>query len=201
MAALTGKTVVWPSHSKRLAVCIAFSTAAHVAALLLPLRTPRIVAYPPARPVVVTLPAKDISQTQPTLPLLGYAATSDFEANRVQREAIELAPLASEFNKGEAATVYLPANELTRKPRPLADWDALGWKLPPQAQGVVNVTIYVSATGEVDKLEFANSVSSEIQEWVRDVLIAGTRFSPGERNGLPVPSRTTIELELAPIRR
>ena len=97
--------------------------------------------------------------------------------------------------------LYIPTEELTRKPEPLKDWDELAWSLPPQAQGRVVLTIYISASGSVDNLEYASPIAHELQEWIRDVLLVGVPFSPGERDGKPVPTRLTLEFDLSAIRR
>lgn len=101
----------------------------------------------------------------------------------------------------EHPVVYVPSNELTRKPVPVGDWDDLSWRLPPQAHGTVILTIYISSTGTVNRFEFGNPVSSELHEWISGLLMKGAPFMPGERQGIPVPTRMTIELDLSSMRR
>lgn len=190
-----------PSHIQRLAASIALSIAAHVGILQIQIRAPSLVAFPTPSQKVVTLSVSLRADERLPLPRPTGNLHYQEEASAARDKFVELTELPAKIVRREFnPPIYIPAKELSRKPQPLADWDSISWKLPPQAKGSVAVTAYISETGVVDRLEFPDSISSEMQEWIRDVLFAGTAFSPGERSGIPVPTRITFEFALSPIR-
>ena len=190
-----------PSHIQRLAASIALSIAVHVGILQIPIRVPGLAAFLTPYPKVVTLSVSLRTDEHLPLPHPTEALHDQDEKSAPRDRIVELSTWPTKIvRRTSSPPLYIPANELSHKPQPLADWDSMSWKLPPQAKGSVVVTAYISATGTVDRLEFPDSVSSEMQEWIRDVLFAGTAFLPGERSGIPVPTRITFEFALSPIR-
>lgn len=184
----------------RLEACIALSLAIHAGFLMLPFHAPANITFPAPYLLKVVLPSNTVASTRAELNKPKLLDETKHQTVTVDPNLVELTPPQIEKRSSKAAPpVYFPATELTRKPMPLTDWTEFGWRLPPQTQGIVFITVFISATGVVDRVEFPQSVSSEIQEWVRDTLIVGARFQPGERNGLPVPTRITYQFELAPI--
>lgn len=186
----------------RLEACIALSLAVHAGFLTLPFHTPAIVAFPSPNILTVALPSNTVDSIQEELIQQNHPDEMKHQTIIPDPNLVELTPQHVERKSSKPPQpVYFPAAALTRKPIPLADWSEFGWRLPPQTQGIVSITVFISATGVIDRVEFPQSVSSEIQEWVRDTLFVGARFQPGERNGLPVPTRITYQFELAPIQR
>ncbi len=201
LASLNGR-VSWSSHGKRLAISIVLSVAVHIGTLSIPMFAFNPSSFTSSRLIVVSLPTKAKLDLHPQMKDPKDSAPLANSGTPIPRQRIVELSAAPEINRlsGSAKPIYFPASELTLRPKVLADWDELGWKLPPQAHGMVRVTVYISSSGKVDILEFENSISSEIQEWVRDVLLTGTPFSPGERHGVPVPTRITFEFDLTPLR-
>jgi hypothetical protein len=186
----------------RLEACIALSLAVHTGFLILPFHTPADVVFPAPYVLTVALPSNTVDSIQKELNQQIRPDEPKHQTITPDPNLVELTPQQVERKRSKGSPpVYFPAAELTRKPMPLADWNEFGWRLPPQTQGTVSLTVFISATGVVDRIEFPQSISSEIQEWVRDTLFVGARFQPGERNGLPVPTRITYQFELAPIQR
>ena len=189
----------------RFCVCIALSLAAHTAIIALPRRTaiPYLRVYSP--PLFVSLPSSIVESGFRKIPAPSETIGGNIMPAAPQQQIVEVATpnhMARQIQiASELPAIYIPAKELTRKPAPLIDLDELSWRLPPQAHGTVILTLYLSANGAVDRFEFDSPVSSELHTWIKDSLMKGTRFSPGERQGIPVQASITIQLELSALRR
>ena len=190
------------SDRQGILISLALSTAIHLALIALPLKygLDPLKAYLP--PLVVSLPSnlsdKDIEEA----PLSAEHNASSTFIPPIKQDIHEISPPPRLAQVPTSLPpVYLPAKELSLKPRLTIDWDELSWRLPPQAHGSVSLTLYISSRGSVDRIEYAGPVSSELHEWIEHSLMKGTPFAPGERNGVPVASRMTVELDLSALRR
>ena len=101
---------------------------------------------------------------------------------------------------GIVEPTYFPTSRLTSRPRPLSEPKLQlpsGWL---EAFGQTTLTLYVDATGKVDTLVIRRTnLPPELENVVRDAF-QNLRFSPGEIDGIPVPSVMTIETDIyAPI--
>jgi outer membrane biosynthesis protein TonB len=178
---------------------IAFSLAFHFLLISLPFH-PLVREVSPHPPLHATLTSVAVPVADKRSSPVEKQEAGAAEVTRPNPEIVDLTAARAPGSAFEPG-LYIPTGELTRKPEPLQDWDELAWRLPPQAHGRVVLTIYISASGAVDKLEYATPIANEFQEWIRDVLLAGIPFSPGERDGKPAPTRLTLQFDLSAIRR
>lgn len=183
-------------------ISLALSSAIHLALISLPFKQGLrpLQAYLP--PLVVSLPSNHSNSDIDKAPISAEHNTSSSSIPPIKQDIHELSPSPQPAPVPTSPPhVYLPAKELSLKPRLTIDWDELSWRLPPQAHGSIRLTLYISSRGSVDRIEYASPVSSELHEWIDNTLSKGTPFAPGERHGVPVASQITVELELSALRR
>lgn len=192
----------WPLPP-RMTAALFFSSVLHLIFISLPFQTS---ATPVSLPsLIVSLPALQPRQArEEPIPVSTSTAQAEISLPGQDARIKELTPSRQTSTSPHHETshsAYFPVSELTRKPRLLIDLEELSWRLPPQAHGMVILTLYLSDKGEIDNIEFDSPVTSEIHDWIRDTLSKSPPFSPGERYGMPVPSRLKIELILSGITR
>jgi len=179
---------------RRLLQALIGSLLLHLAVLIFPLApaaVPR--AYPP--PLSVLLPNSADNrivhlEREPPLPVS--------EQRRADPEAriVELTPAPKDSSNRREPTVFLPVSALSVKPRLLnPDWLDEAWTLPPQASGRVTVSIEIDENGGIHDV-YAENAASELADWIVPRIRERAKFSPGERGGVPVPSRVRVELDL-----
>lgn len=186
-----------------LARALLASALLHVLLISLPFSTlrPFFRYYPP--PLAVTLPQQPapvappppvppvpepLQQTMDPLPLR--------DSSIVELTPIpESPPPAAEL---QSPLVFLPAAALTVRPKLLnPDWlDEVAWRLPVQVRGRAMLTIEIDAEGNVRNV-LADGANSEFVEWLQQRVAEHARFSPGERDGVAVPSRVRVEVDLS----
>ncbi len=112
-------------------------------------------------------------------------------------EIIELTPTPEEARQLSRSRVYLAVSALTQKPELLnPEWLDEAWKLPSQASGEVIVKLLIGADGTVEQVLPEEGMSTELADWLRLEMPKNVRFSPGQWQGLAVPSELRVKLKL-----
>lgn len=97
---------------------------------------------------------------------------------------------------------YFRSNELTHRPLLLnPEWleDVVG-RFPAQVSGDVTLTLKIGRDGAVDAVE-VYPAGSEFADWLEKEFPRLARFSPAERQGIPVSSQIRLRFSLAPAAR
>ncbi len=184
----------------RLFLSFAISFALHLVVIAITGFTlPVSPSFQPRMQIEVILPQRLEPQDATTVSLAANPEDSSLNAPHIKTLSDEN---SARISKAQTSNqLYIAAKELTRKPEPLADWEMLGWKLPPQSGGRVRMKLFISLEGRVDKIEFLDPVTNELHHWFQNHLMAGIQFSPGQVEGISVPSFLTVEINLAPLNR
>lgn len=165
----------------------------------MPFARQKVTVYPP--PLKVELVTRHAEPSSDRLPLpeeIGVGATTDQQAEP-QPQIVELTPIPLRKKKAQpdpAPPAFLPTSALSVKPRLLnPEWMDVAERFPAQAGGVVSVRIDIDKHGQVVAAH-VDGPPSEFADWISEELPKQAKFSPGERDGVPVASTIRVRLSL-----
>jgi len=202
------------AERQRLSIALIASVALHVVAALAPglgvsasamrfmMRGPESVE--PAR----VLEVRFSSAVVPAPALAGRPAQGAAAAGAPQtRTTAERAEPASRLARGEGllpvpAPAFYPADQLTRRPRPLSPPNLyIGSDFARYVVGKVVLRLWISAAGDVEAVEV---VGGDLPKDVSDAAANAfrrSRFAPGELNGRRVGAVMQIEINYNDLRK
>ena len=181
----------------RLGTAIVFSLLIHGSLLLFDMRAIDFVQQPLQKPVA-------IAQLRVSLPLAGSVKIRNdqpvAESLPVQKETVqkefEVSTVEPEIFPGvEPDSYYFLASEIDQRPVPQSIVKLDESSVPPDLSGKVQIQLWVSENGDVERIEV---VSSNVPEKYLQIILAGRqamRFTPGKLAGAPVKSIITYEIE------
>lgn len=190
-----------PSGHRSLFLAMAVSCGIHLALLAFSPGAQTVRAYP--GPLWVNLPAQiDASLQADTTLNLSRRQPVEITGTPSSKpaEIVELTPAPAEARQFPRRRVYLSVGALTQKPELLnPEWLDEAWKLPSQASGEVVVKLLIGADGTVEQVLPEEGMSTELADWLRLEMPKHVRFSPGQWQGLAVPSELRVKLKLGAI--
>ncbi len=155
-------------------------------------RSARLAARFPAAPLIVAdrfaLRGKEAEAS---------AGTSDDEGPKSARAGIAGARLAT------APPDYWPAAMLERTPVPVSAPDTRMLQGADLPAGMLRIELFIDSAGHVRAVraaQQAGQMPGELPAPIADMFLA-TRFLPGQRGGLDVPSRVTLEISIQDLLR
>lgn len=94
---------------------------------------------------------------------------------------------------------YRSTNELHTRAVPIADWQIDTSQAPNDIFFVLVFTVWISATGSIDLIEYPNS--DDESPWLSAVTanLGKTVMQPATFDGQPVPSTMTVEVSVEPV--
>ncbi len=132
------------------------------------------------------------TQTKPLADLAPAAA----DLGPVPRAAV--APNANAMHAQTAPPDYWPAAMLERSPVPVSAPDTRMLQGADLPAGTLRIELFIDSAGQVRVVrpaQQAGQMPAELPEPIVDMFLA-TRFLPGQRGGLDVPSRVTLEISI-----
>ena len=179
----------------RLASAVAVSFALHAATLVLT----GVIGHagrPPPRataPMSVNLGHADAAPKRPFEP----SVVSD-ERDAPVSPSADAMPAPAPSEPGIVLPEYFPSAALTRLPEALTDFDTLFPQDAEPPPGRVELRLWLSRDGVIDKLEVLQAETPAALTSIALNAFRLMRFRPGEIGGIPVGSTTDIVVEFAP---
>lgn len=168
--------------------------------LSMPFARQKVLVYPPLLRVELVSP--HVERSSDHIPMPKDESRERAEADRFAASPspiVELTPIPKRKETPQplsAPTIFLPTSALSVKPRLLnPEWMDVAERFPPQAGGMVSVQIDIDKHGRVVAAH-VDGPPSEFADWISEELPTRARFSPGERDGVPVASTIRVRLSL-----
>ena len=171
------------------------SSASSVSASLRLIKAPQTLIETPKQ--AVKLQSNNISvPTQPDQP----NSYPDSQYRKVE----QLANQEDQKDTQKAASIfsrivrYLDSKEVDLRSEPISNWKLRTEGLTTTDVVVIQLTIFISDDGTLDKFEILHSSISqtETESLLADLVL--TPFKPASRDGKPVPSQQNVEILLDP---
>ncbi|TFZ08728.1 energy transducer TonB family protein [Ramlibacter humi] len=213
---MAGTDRLSPLDQPPLRLALAVAVAAHAALLLAPLHRAGAPSFTPegARSLHVRLasvaqailPSQEPPAAAPEPPSLAKAepaaqpTPSRTAEAPAARDAADAAPASQAASPGDPDSVqYFTRDQLTVPPRPQSDVQV------PYPDGVddttqrrVKVGLFIDAGGQVRRVRMDSAdVPKPFEAEIQKAFLAA-RFSPGQREAVPVPAFIRIEVEFGP---
>lgn len=195
-AALTLRTGI---STMRMASAVAISFALHAAALAVGGGQPSRSPAPATDPLTVSLSATEVARGEATEPRSADDATAPQSHPLPSGEPLrDDATPSPALGPGPMIREYFPSDALTRLPEAITDFDALFPVNADPPPGRIELRLWLSRDGIIDKLEVLQADAPAALTSVALNAFRQMRFRPGEIRGIPVGSTTDIVVEFAP---